>query len=234
MLKYLVELQAIDRQLFEIDEQKGSLPEKVEKLESQAAAVKIELKDTRTTLEQNQEELTGIKGRLMDSIEQVKKYQDQLYLVTTNREYDALTNQIETIKSNMAEMESRRRVLEAEIATLEESVSTSEAQSSTFGDQLEANRDELKEKSDLTDARQQDLEAQRIEVKKHIGQRYLRKYERILKARRRAVVTIERSACSGCHKQLSPQTIYEIQQMDHFIECENCGRILVYLPPDEA
>jgi predicted nucleic acid-binding Zn-ribbon protein len=98
---------------------------------------------------------------------------------------------------------------------------------------LEANRDELKEKSDLTDARQIQLEKEREELLPRISERYLRKYNRILKARKRAVVPVERSACTGCHKQLSPQIIYEIQQMDAFIECENCGRILVQLPEDD-
>lgn len=232
-LKFLVELQEIDRQLFEIEEKKGSLPEQVEKLESQAGVIKSELEGTRLSLEENQQELTTIKGGLMDAAEKVKKYQDQLYLVTTNREYDALTNEIETVKSSIIEMEERQLILEEEVDGLEGSISSSEEQSSTFIEQLEANRDELKEKSDLTDVRQEELEGQRVDVVKNIGQRYLRKYDRILKARRRAVVAIERSACSGCHKQLSPQTIYEIQQMDAFIECENCGRILVYKSEDK-
>ena len=233
MLKYLIDLQAIDHQLLEIKEKKGSLPEQVEKLESQAAEVKSELENTRATLEENQKELVTIKGGLMDAEGKVKKYQDQLYLVTTNREYDALTNEIETVKSEISEMESRQLLLETEIAKLDEIINTSEEQSTTFIEQLDANRDELKEKSDLTDVRQEELEAQRIKLIKNVGQRYLRKYERILKARRRAVVPIERSACTGCHKQLSPQTIYEIQQMDAFIECENCGRILVYKSEDD-
>lgn len=232
-LKHLIDLQEIDRQLFEIEEKKGSLPEQVEKLESEAGNLKSELESTRSTLEENQKELTAIKGSLMDSEEKVKKYQDQLYLVTTNREYDALTNEIETVKSSTTEMEERQLVLEAEIGELEESINTSEAQSTASLEQLEANRDELKEKSDLTDARQIELEKERVELVPKIRERFLRKYNRILKARRRAVISIERSACSGCHKQLSPQTIYEIQQMDKLIECENCGRILVYFKKDD-
>ena len=232
-LKILIELQEIDRQLFEIDEKKGSLPQQVEKLETQAESVKSELETTRQTLEDNQKELMTIKGTLMDAEEKVKKYQDQLYLVNTNREYDSLTNQIETVKSEMTEGEGRQLYLESEIEKLEEIISTSEEQSTAFVEQLDANRDELKEKSDLTDARQEELEAQRVKLIKNVGQRYLRKYDRILKARKRAVVPIERGSCTGCHKQLNPQTIYEIQQMDAFIECENCGRILVVLPGDD-
>jgi len=233
VLKSLIDLQEIDRQLFEINEKKGSLPEKVEKLEVQAASVKDELESTRSTLEENQKELLTIKGSFMDSAEKVKKYQDQLYLVTTNREYDALTNEIETVKASMAEMEGRRLTLEADVEALEETINSSEEQSTAFIDQLEANRDELKEKSDLTDVQQKDLEIQRGELVQKISQRYLRKYERILKARKRAVIAIDKSACIGCHKQLSPQVVYEIQQMDSFIECENCGRILVHIPKDE-
>ncbi|MCF6237646.1 MAG: C4-type zinc ribbon domain-containing protein [Candidatus Marinimicrobia bacterium] len=232
VLKSLIDLQEIDRQLFEIDEKKGSLPEQVEKLESQAESIKSDLRNTQLTLDKNQKELLGINGTLMDAAEKVKKYQDQLYLVTTNREYDALTNEIETVKSGMVEMEARQLVLETEIEELEGTMASSEQQSTDFLAQLEANRDELKEKSDLTDVRQKELELQREELTKNIGQRYLRKYDRILKARRRAVVAIERSACVGCHKQLSPQVVYEIQQMDSLIECENCGRILVHIPKD--
>lgn len=232
-LKFLIELQEIDRQLFEIEEKKGSLPQQVEKLENQAASVKSELESSRLTLEENQKELVGIKGALMDAEAKVKKYQDQLYLVTTNREYDALTNEIETVKAEMSESEGRQLFLETEIEKLEEIISSSEEQSTAFVEQLDANRDELKEKSDLTDAHQEELETQRADLVKNIGQRYLRKYDRILKARRRAVVRVERGSCSGCHKQLNPQTIYEIQQMDAFIECENCGRILVASQDDD-
>ncbi len=233
MLKYLIDLQEIDRQLFEINEKKGSLPEQVEKLESQAASIKSELENKRTDLEKNQKELVTVKGGLMDAEVKVKKYQDQLYLVNTNREYDALTNEIEAVKAEAAQMEERQLILETDIETLEETIATSENQSTAFISELDANREELKEKSDLTDTRQAQLEKDRIELVKNVSERYLRKYDRILKARRRAVVPIERSACTGCHKQLNPQTIYEIQQMNAFIECENCGRILVVLPGDK-
>ncbi len=233
MLKYLIQLQAIDTQLFEIDEKKGSLPEQVEKLETQAASVQNEVESTKASLEENQQELIAIKGNLMDAAEKVKNYQDQLYLVTTNREYDALTNEIETVKVKITQMEERQLELESEVELLEGTVANSEEQSTAYAEELQANREELKTKSDLTDARQAELEAERSVLVKHIGPRYLRKYERILNARKRAVIAMERSSCGGCHKQLSPQNIYEIQQMDKMIECENCGRILVYFPEDD-
>ncbi|MCF7807428.1 MAG: hypothetical protein K9N38_02760 [Candidatus Marinimicrobia bacterium] len=232
-LKYLIDLQEIDRQLFEIEEKKGSLPQQVEKLESEAVDLRSELDTTKAALEENRKELNTIHGGLMDAVEKIKKYQDQLYLVNTNREYDALTNEIETEKSKMMEMESRQTELQEAIETLETAINSSEEQTTAFAEQLEANRDELKEKSDLTDARQLELEKEREALVPKVRERYLRKYNRILKARRRAVVPIERSACSGCHKQLSPQTIYDIQQMNKLIECENCGRILIRMEKED-
>ncbi len=67
----------------------------------------------------------------------------------------------------------------------------------------------------------------------NLGHRYLRKYERIHKVRGQAVVPVRRQACAGCHKQISAQLLYEIKAGQKFIECEGCGRILVYIKDED-
>ncbi len=228
-----MELQDIDDQLAIIESKKGSLPQRVEKLETSADELSTELTEAESTLAEYQKELHGIEGSLMDGREKLKKYQDQLYLVTTNREYDALTNEIETVKTDMEEQEERQLILEGEIEDISSRIDTLKTDSGKLSDDLNKNRTELSDKTAETEATQSDLEAKRGELVKGISQRYLRKYERILKARRQAVVKVQRDACGGCHKHLSPQRLFEIRQMDALIECENCGRILVYVEKKE-
>ena len=43
----------------------------------------------------------------------------------------------------------------------------------------------------------------------------------------KAVVSVERSACSGCHNVVPPQRQIEIRQSKRLYNCESCGRILV-------
>jgi predicted nucleic acid-binding Zn-ribbon protein len=43
----------------------------------------------------------------------------------------------------------------------------------------------------------------------------------------KAMVTINRSACSGCHNVVPPQRQLEIRQNKRLFTCESCGRLLV-------
>ena len=53
-------------------------------------------------------------------------------------------------------------------------------------------------------------------------------YMRIRKAKRgKAVSTIKRSACSGCHNIVPSQRQLEIRRNNRLFFCEYCGRILV-------
>ena len=51
---------------------------------------------------------------------------------------------------------------------------------------------------------------------------------RIRKAKKgKAVATIKRSACSGCHNIVPSQRQLELRQNNRLFYCEYCGRILV-------
>jgi len=53
-------------------------------------------------------------------------------------------------------------------------------------------------------------------------------YMRIRKALKgKAIVTINRSACSGCHNIIPSQRQIELRQNRRLFTCESCGRILV-------
>ena len=43
-----------------------------------------------------------------------------------------------------------------------------------------------------------------------------------------AVAEIRKSACGACFKGLTPQAVQEARRMDAVMQCEQCGRILVW------
>ena len=97
----LLELQKLDLRLTELESTRGDLPQKVvssrdeiEKLEQILKAKKEELKEVKirksvVVLERNH------------SNSKLEQYQEQLYRVTSNREYDAITTEIESTKENI-------------------------------------------------------------------------------------------------------------------------------------
>ena len=233
ILHTLIELQDIDTQLAEIEAHKGNLPQKVQELEQTGAEIRERLEAAKAKAKSDEKELQQLDGALSDSKTTLAKYQDQLYLVTTNREYDALTNEIDTVKTKVLDVQSQQSVLRDEIEKLTEEITDLTAKESEVTENLEKRKDELTSKTDQTNNQQNELEGRREVLAKDLGQRYLRKYERILKVRGQAVVPVKRRACGGCHKQISDQLLYEIKGGEKFIECEGCGRILVYIPDEE-
>jgi predicted nucleic acid-binding Zn-ribbon protein len=81
-----------------------------------------------------------------------------------------------------------------------------------------------------TETQEKALKAKRDALKSKVQPRLLSSYDRIRRAKNgMAVVPVVRDGCcGGCYKQLPPQRVMEIRDMDRLILCEVCGRILVW------
>jgi len=93
----LIELQEIDFKLDKVIEERGDLPQIVERL-------KNSIKDNQKRFEEQRERVKNLKLETnkmeteLDSYkDQLKKYEDQLYQVKTNKEYDAIANETENV-----------------------------------------------------------------------------------------------------------------------------------------
>ncbi len=98
-LEKLIELQDIDTRLYEIEELKGGLPEKVKTLATQIENLKTENDESSTRIDEIAKEVRSAAQIIEDGSVKLAKYKEQLYLVTSNKEYDALLKEIDLIKS---------------------------------------------------------------------------------------------------------------------------------------
>jgi len=130
----LIELQEVDKRLDELRAERGDLPLIVEELKSKLDAKKTESEKCKEAIKEGK-----IKQRELElSIDELKskydKYEEQLYQVKTNREYDAITMETETVKQQLddakkaidetqltiIENESRQKQIGEELKKLEE------------------------------------------------------------------------------------------------------------------
>lgn len=228
-IAHLLDLQNIDAKLHKIEMAKGNLPEKVKKAEQELEATRAALNVKETKLNEMQKELRQIESEIARLNIDKKKFDEQLYAVTTNKEYDAVTLQIENTINKIDELENRQLVLfdaekdaSAEVDAAKEKLK-----------EIEANFQETSVKLNETIAanaeREKELQAQRTEVSSKIKPQFLRLYERIRRPKDGIpLVTIERGACGGCYTNIPPQRIIEVREADHLILCEHCGRILYW------
>ncbi len=229
-LEGLVQLQFVDSQLHELEIIKGDLPETVNNLTKEVNSLKKFISDNEEKFKKTQLERKNLEGLVNLSSEKLKKLQNQLYDVTTNREYDALTTEIETEKSNIENIETG--ILE--LITLEEDIEKEiEVKKETLTKikkDLKAKDSELKKLIKASEDRENLLIHEKEKIVVRMDNRVLINYNRIHQYYKNglAVAPVSRNACGGCFNAIPPQKQVEIRKMDRVIKCEVCGRILVW------
>ena len=211
-LQHLYELQRIDTEIDKIKTLRGELPLEVQDLEDEIAGLETRLENLKNEISEADKSVTNKKQEITKSEELIKKYSEQLDNVRNNREYDALTKEVEFQKLEI-ELQ-QKRIREAQKLKAEKEVN------------LEISNKQYTEKK-------ADLEAKKAElddiIAENIEERLLTAYRKIRDNARNglAVVTVDRDACGGCFNKIPPQRQLDIRSRKKIIVCEYCGRILI-------
>ena len=228
-LDRLIELQEVDLKLSEIEELRGNLPQEVERLKLDLEETKQTLKESNKRIDEMNKSIREIESNISQADVKLKKYKEQLYAVTTNKEYDALTHEIETLQNAINESEDQTLGLMTERETNEEESKNSLALSEEIKQDLDSRTKELKKRIDETKSDETEYLKKREKITPNITKSMISKYERIRQAKNgRAVVPIVRGACGGCFHRLPPQLIVEVKKREKIINCEACGRVLIH------
>lgn len=227
-LKVLYQLQTIDDQLDELEELRGDLPNSVRELEERINSFKDEIKSK----EKEQKESLKQRDSNEDEIERLKenqkKFKSQLYQVRNNKEYDALTKEIDHTDEQMKKLETENDGLADISKTLTQEVEDIKLKLEELKKELTEKEADLKEIVKANAKEETKLTGERKKLESEVKKPDLSAYMRIRKAKRgKAVSTIKRSACSGCHNIVPSQRQLEIRRNNRLFFCEYCGRILV-------
>ncbi len=226
----LYELQKIDSQIDEINKIKGELPLEVKDLEDVLVGLSTRTDNINAEIEEF-DTLTKQRKREIDQSKiQIANYKEQHNNVRNNREFDAITKEIEFQELEIELAEKRLREYSAAIKAKKMQLDEAMAIVTDREADLAAKRTELENIEAETLSQLELLEAKTGGAKAKIDERLLVAYNRIRGNVRNglAVVTVKRDACGGCYNRIPPQRQLEVRQGKKIIVCEYCGRILVY------
>ena len=230
----LYELQKIDSKIDEINKVKGELPLEVQDLEDEMAGMNTRIDNINAEIE----ELNTLSKQRKREVDQAKimigNYKEQQNNVRNNREFDAITKEIEYQELEIELAEKRLKEYAAGVKVKKAQLEDAEAQSKERLADLGAKKTELEGIEAETAPLVAEYEVLGAQAKEKIDERLLSAYERIRRNVRNglAVVTVKRDACGGCFNRIPPQRQVDIRQGKKIIVCEYCGRILV-ADPDE-
>ena len=225
----LYELQKIDSQIDEINKVKGELPLEVQDLEDEIEGLKTRIENINNEVEEFNT-LTKQRKREIDQAKiQISHYKEQQNNVRNNREYDAITKEIEYQELEIELAEKRLKEYAAGIKNKKAQLESAEAVVADRDIDLSAKKAELESIEAETADQVAALQAKAEKAKTKIDERLLVAYNRIRRSVRNglAVVSVKRDACGGCFNRIPPQRQADVRQGKKLIVCEYCGRILV-------
>lgn len=225
----LYQLQTVDSEIDRLHTIRGELPLEVQDLEDDIAGLQTRLNKYIEEVEDLEKKISEKKYAIQDSLDLIKKYEGQQNNVRNNREFDALSKEIEFQGLEMQLAEKHIKEFKATIHSKNEMIESSKEVLDDRKSDLEHKQKELKDIVKETEKEEKLLHKKSKSAENEIEDRLLNAYTRLRKNARNglAVVQVQRDACGGCHSKIPPQRQLDIKTFKKIIVCEHCGRILI-------
>jgi predicted nucleic acid-binding Zn-ribbon protein len=243
-LQNILELQTALTQLQEADQRLHGIPDWMRELHEEHTVQRTAIERLEETAAEAARQRRAAEAAVQDAQEKLKKYQQQINKVSTQREYGAILQEIDTVKGQITASEEaafsaldQHEKADKELAALRESFRATEERYAEEMARWEAEKPGV--------ARQVEaLKGQVAEIKKGLPRGLVAQFERILDrypgGATAPVRPIERPGqkqrewhCSACNYRVRPQVVVEIRNGDTLVQCDSCKRIL-FFPEEET
>lgn len=227
-LEALVKLQSIDTKIDELKKLRGDLPDEVQDMEDEIEGYKTrfqrheaELKDFEDAIKKNKE---GVK----EAEKLIKKYTEQQKNVRNNREFDAITKEIELQDLEIQICEKRSKEAKDQIQAKKDEIEKTNTLVTDRTEHLDTKKKELQGIMSESEEEERKLLTEREKATKKIEDKLLKYYERLRGSLSNglAVVRVVRGAAEGCNIVIPAQKIAEIREKKKIVIDEHSGRIL--------
>ena len=230
----VIELQQTDQSLAELAAKRDAIPGRIAAVEAQLNDFLHAYEEHQRGLAANQKARREMEADIQAVRDKISRHKGQLYEVKKNDQYKAMLHEIAGEEQNIRKIEDRilENMEEADAHT--QYVKDAAAKLDSEKARVAADVTQLNNERQLAEEEQRRMEERRRTLAATLGEPALALYEKIRKARGRAVAEVRDGSCSGCHVRLRPQAYNEVRQGNSLYTCETCGRILYYVEPIPA
>jgi len=234
VLEILVKLQGELNDERRLRKQIESVPEKINTMMEQLNAFENALK----AAEENHKSVTGqrmkleLELKLMES--KKAKFQDQLMTVKDNVQYKAALNEISFLGNEIGATEEKILVLMDEEDKLINARKATQKELVENKSRIEKEQQDLNRQKSNWEAELIKIHGNQDELRKQVESDLLAKFDTISgKKEGIGIAGISHSGiCGGCRYKIRPQVFAEVITDNEIQHCDNCDRILYYIPPE--
>ena len=226
----VINLHKIDKRLLDISNERGDLPSRIEDINKKINSFSNHDIDYASRLEEIEKRKVIINGNLADQEKKINNLNEQMYRVKSNKEYEALLNEIDHLNkendNNLSELEA----FDQEVKSINESLDSNNEELKSLNTKLLKNQDKLNNTNALIAKEEADLGNNRIILEKQLlkEENLLDTYNDKMSENGLAFALINRGCCENCYSSLPPQIEIDAKSCNQFVTCPTCS-ILLYV-----
>lgn len=226
-IETLIKLQRIETDAARIQVLINQMARKAEGLIAELDAAEQAINEETVSLEGLRKEYRSQESDAKMNSETIKKNQERLLTVKTNKEYQALLKGIDEIKKKNSRIEDDMLTLLDRIETAEQEVKQRKEEYERLKNRIETEKDTLHSESEQNRERLDQLKNERDQVAAKVDQGLMRKYEAVKKTDSGpAIVPVRGTVCDGCNMNIPPQMSNELRRFEDLKFCPFCNRII--------
>lgn len=228
-LRILIELQKVESEASRITLRKKELPLRMEELEKEFSALCAAVEGERQELEGLRKKRREKDQQLQAGQDMLKRTRERLFDVKTNKEYQSMLKEIETLEQKNSKTEDEIILLLDELERREKQMKEREKEFEGQRRNYEEQKAKISEELKGLDEQLGLCLQKGAELKKAISPPVLRKFEQVKTIGRGvAVVSVWKEVCNGCHMSIPPQLYNDLQKSTTIMTCPNCSRIIYW------
>ncbi len=233
-LEQLIALQETDTSIRRLQTEIESIPQRraeIEKEFEQRAfeirAIEMRRDEARETRSRIETELTDQRTRLERAERNLMSSKNEQEYAAAIREADAARKQISQLETQVLEKMETLEQAERELKEREPEINNMRGE---HEERLRAFEEQTRLQTEQLAARRQERDRLMETLPKQMSALYKRISTRIRDGV--AVAEARNGSCSACFMALRPQVMAEVRRAEEVIMCDNCNRILYYVPAD--
>ena len=234
-IEILIELQTVETERYRLQKRLETHPGRLQVLDEEIETHGSALAGDEQSLADMKKDYRTFEADLKINSERVKKLQERLRSVKTNREYQATLKEIDDLKAKNSGIEDRALEIMDRIDTVEADVAKKKEDLERISEEVKQDRQAIEQEMADDRRRLEELEQRRQDTAQKLDPSLLRTYKRILGLGYAvAIAPVVQSVCQGCNMNIPPQMFNELQRFDSLKLCPFCERILYWKPETKA
>jgi uncharacterized protein len=234
-LERLIHLQEIETRSGVAQRVVASAPDRIAALDARLAAAHAEVDGARAAIAENQAARRTVDKDLAAAQQRLEKYKEQSMAVKTNHEFHAMQHQMEAVKADIDQCESK--VLEIMMGADEMAATLKRAELRLKTDEaaVAAERTAITVERAENEAIVKACAGERAAVVAKTSSGVVSLFDKLVRSRAGiGIARAEKERCIVCQVRLRPMVFTAVVRNDEIVQCDSCQRILYFVPPSAA